>query len=114
MFNAKKMLTKISKQMKAEKRELTSAYIDACSITKSGNVVQLVVYNVKNIPNQTSTLLTIPEGLRPISDVPFDLIQPRGKNASFNYFLRCTARADGRLTVYNYSGAAISGSTNCV
>lgn len=113
MLDIKKMLTKISKQMKEEKMELSSQYIDACSITKSGNVVQLIVYNVKNIPNQTSTLLTIPEGLRPIGDVPFDLIQPRTSGATMGYFLRCTARADGRLTIYNYSGSAISGSTNC-
>lgn len=113
MLDIKKMLTKISKQMKEEKREVSSQYISACSFTKSGNVVQLVVTNVKNLPNQSSTLLTIPEGFRPKSDTAFDLIQPRVAGASFGCFLRCTARADGRLSVYNYSGSAISGESNC-
>ena len=113
MLDIKKMLTKIIKQMKEEKREVTSQYVAACSLTKSGNVVQLVVVNVRNIPNQGSTLLTIPEGFRPKSDTAFDLIQPRASGASFGFFLRCTARADGRLTVYNYSGSAISGESNC-
>lgn len=113
MLDIKKMLTKISKQMKEEKREVSSQYVSSCSFTKSGNVVQMIVVNVKNIPNQASTLLTIPEGFRPKSDTAFDLIQPRVSGASFGFFLRCMARADGRLTVYNYSGSAISGESNC-
>ena len=113
MLDIKKMLTKLSKQMKEEKRIVTSQYVADCSFTKSGNVVQLVVVNVRNIPNQATTLLTIPEGFKPKSDTAFDLIQPRTSGATMGYFLRCTARADGRLTVYNYSGSAINGESNC-
>lgn len=112
MLDLKKMLTKISDKFKTQKIVPTSTYIAGCSFTKFGNVVQINVSNIKNIPAGSTTLLTIPSGYRPNSDTSFDFMQPRGYDATIAVFLRVTARTTGELTVYNYSNRALT-DTNC-
>lgn len=112
MLDLKKMLTKISDKFKTQKIIPTTTYIGACSFTKSGNVVQLNIANVKNIPAGSTTLLTIPSGYRPNSDTAFDLLQPRGYDATITVFLRVTVRATGELTVHNYANRTLT-DTNC-
>lgn len=113
MLDIKKMLTKISDKFKTQKIIPTTTYIGSCSFTRFGDVVQLNIANVKNIPAAASTLLTIPEGYRPMSDTSIDLLQPQARGNTFGYFLRVTARTTGELNVYNYSGVAIGDVSNC-
>lgn len=112
MLNLKKMLTKISDKFKTQKITPTTTYIGACSFTRFGDVVQLNITNIKNIPTGSTTLLTIPSGYRPNSDTSFDLIQPRGYDTTITVFLRVTVKVTGELNVYNYSNRALA-DTNC-
>lgn len=113
MLDVKKMLTKISDKFKTQKITPTTTHIGSCDFTRFGDVVQLNINNVKNIPTAASTLLTIPIGYRPMSNTSIDLLQPEAKGNTFGYFLRVTARTTGELSVYNYSGVAIGDVSNC-
>lgn len=82
------------------------------SIFRTGNVVSITIVNPTKMANQNNNILTLPEGWRPVSDAVFMLNAPWSTGVT-NQTLRMTINATtGVMAIYNYSGSAISSSTN--
>lgn len=115
MLNIKKLLTKIlSSQVPVEYTDYTLPLTVEMTIAihRAGNVVSITIVNPTKMANQNNDILTLPVGWRPVHNVVFMLNAPSATGVT-NQTLRMTINATtGLMQIYNYSGSAISSSTN--
>ena len=80
-------------------------------ITKTGNVVSILVNNPTKMPKGDNAILTLPQGYRPRDPQYFMLNAPTSSGVSTTT-VRMAISTTGAVTMYNYASAAISGNTN--
>ena len=106
LMNLKKLLTNVLNQVTPQSATvaINSSYAYGSGqlgyLYKNGNVVTFYTSALKNIPNSTVTLCTIPAGWRPKQQQDVIVFEPNAAGAS--RAVRIIINTDGSVTCYGY------------